>query len=598
MAKRLRRAEPSVDTATRTPLRVAAPRRSLSDVRLRSGIAAAALLLMVCAAPPAAGQGRGTLDYTRVLDTSGGVYIEGSISYLRVRDGNGALVLARQEGPIVRFRVRRSLPAGRYRLTSFERPCDGNCSALDLPVARCSRRIKILAGGRTGVRTTVRPARGCRMSVKARPALFPPPARIAAARRFLRGRTGIESWALLDSHGRVHGYTPNRVYVSASVVKAMLLVAYLRKIGNRMPSPAERASLGPMITVSDNGRASAIYGRVGGAALQALARRARMRTFSDVGYWSGALFSATDQARFFAVFDRLTPPRSRRYARSLLSSIVAYQRWGFSRFSLANGFKTFFKGGWRGRTREPGPRGRSVRARPAEDLDGGAHRRQPLPRLRHRNAARRGAADLQAPPGPARPARRRAALSTCTATDRASRSTWSTGRRTTSPAAVCPATARTGRSCASPPPATWRVQRHLRRRGLGLLVLDAYRPARATQALVRWARAKRSGRARGHLHRSAKPPQHRHRGGPDAGAQLRRPPARDGQRLRRPEPPRAHRQRRRAALRNRLSSSGRWSASGTAPTGASGGTSSTASRRAPTSTCRSAAPVPNRPRPP
>ena len=40
-----------------------------------------------------------------------------------------------------------------------------------------------------------------------------------------------------------------------------------------------------------------------------------------------------------------------------------------------------------------------------------------------------------------------------------------------------------------------RVQRRLRRRGLGLEVLDAYRPARASRALVRWAR--RTGR--GHL---------------------------------------------------------------------------------------------------
>jgi len=40
-----------------------------------------------------------------------------------------------------------------------------------------------------------------------------------------------------------------------------------------------------------------------------------------------------------------------------------------------------------------------------------------------------------------------------------------------------------------------RVQRLLRRRGLGLELLDAYRPARASRALVRWAR--RSGR--GHL---------------------------------------------------------------------------------------------------
>ena len=37
-----------------------------------------------------------------------------------------------------------------------------------------------------------------------------------------------------------------------------------------------------------------------------------------------------------------------------------------------------------------------------------------------------------------------------------------------------------------------RVQRRLRRRGLGLLVLDAYRPARASRALARWA--ERSGR--------------------------------------------------------------------------------------------------------
>ena len=37
-----------------------------------------------------------------------------------------------------------------------------------------------------------------------------------------------------------------------------------------------------------------------------------------------------------------------------------------------------------------------------------------------------------------------------------------------------------------------RVQRRLRRRGLGLLIFDAYRPARASRALVRWAQ--RSGR--------------------------------------------------------------------------------------------------------
>jgi D-alanyl-D-alanine dipeptidase len=38
------------------------------------------------------------------------------------------------------------------------------------------------------------------------------------------------------------------------------------------------------------------------------------------------------------------------------------------------------------------------------------------------------------------------------------------------------------------------VQRYLRPRGLGLLILDAYRPVRATEALVRWA--EQTGRGR------------------------------------------------------------------------------------------------------
>ncbi len=467
-------------------------------MRLRSGIAGAALLLL-WAAPPAFGQARGTLDYTRVLDTSEGVYIEGSISYLRVRALRGALVLERSSGPGVRFRVRTKLAAGRYRVTSFERPCDGNCTVLDPPVARCSKRITVFPGGRTGVRTTVRPTDGCRMKVKARPELFPPAGRVAAARRFLRGRAGIESWALLDSHGRMHGFAPRRIYVSASLVKAMLLVAYLRKIGNRMPTRFEQATLGPMITVSDNGRASAVYGRVGGSALRALARRAGMRRFHDAGYWSGALFSAEDQARFFAVFDRLTPPRSRAYARRLLSSIVRYQRWGFSRFSLARGFRTFFKGGWRNTSRgslvheaalfERGP----LRISMAVLTDGN-------PSHGYGTATLRGVAQ-RIFGGP------RSAAAALDGDPRHLRAGLVDVHRH-GPGIAVDLVYRTARNLTGRPlpgycrnwgllrrpaaRALGRVQRYLHRRGLGLLVLDAYRPARGTRALVRWAR--RSGR--------------------------------------------------------------------------------------------------------
>jgi D-alanyl-D-alanine dipeptidase len=445
-----------------------------------AAVAALAASLAYAQAP------RGKLDFRRVLS---GPYIEGSISFLRVRDARGVLVVNESGSHGLRWRVRRRLPAGRYRLTSFERPCDGNCSLLDSPTDRCSRRITIIAHGRTGVGVTVRPFLGCRIRVRARPALFPPPDRVRAARRFLSRRDGIVSWALIDSHGRMHGLAARRTFISASLVKAMLLVSYLRQVGNRAPTTSERAMLGPMITRSDNELATAVFARVGDLRLRALAARAGMKRFSVNGYWSGAQFSAADQARFFRVFDRLVPKRSRAYARGLLSSIVAWQRWGFSRFSLAAGFRTFFKGGWRGTgvgqlvheaaLFERGPLRVSMAVlsdgNPSHDygtatLQGVAQRI-----FRGRAAAAvSGLVDVhRSAPG----IRVELAYATRENLTRRRLPGYCENRALLLPHAA--------RSLA-------RVQRYLRRRGLGLLVRDAYRPARASRALVRWA--ERSGR--------------------------------------------------------------------------------------------------------
>jgi D-alanyl-D-alanine dipeptidase len=447
---------------------------------------------VVLAAPAAVAQGpTGTLDFRRFLDLSRGPYIEGSVSFLRVVDARGRLVLEERSSGRVRWRVKRRLPRGRYRVTSFERPCSGNCGLLDPPRERCARRIRIFAGGRTGVRATVRPHRGCRMRARARPALFPSADRLGAARRFLTGRAGVVSWALIDTHGRLHGLDARRAYVSASLVKAMVLVAYLRQAGNREPTASERAMLGPMITRSDNGLATSVFSRVGDAALRELATRAGMRTFSVSGYWSGATFSAADQARFFRVFDRLVPRRSRAYARGLLSSIVAWQRWGFSRYSLAAGFNTFFKGGWRGTAHgrlvheaalfERGP----LRLSMAVLSDGN-------PSHEYGTATLRGVAERIFRPSRARTAtgdlvdiQRLAPGIRVELAYRTSRNI--TGRRLPG---YCE---NKGLLLASAARDLARVQRHLRRRGLGLLVVDAYRPARASRALVRWA--ERSGRA-------------------------------------------------------------------------------------------------------
>jgi D-alanyl-D-alanine dipeptidase len=335
----------------------------------------------------------------------------------------------------------------------------------------------------------MRPGRGCRLRVRARPALFPPPDRVRAARRFLSRRSGLVSWALIDSHGRMHGLAARRTFISASLVKAMLLVAYLRQAGDRLPTAGERALLGPMITRSDNDLASAVFARVGDADLGALAAKAGMRSFSVSGYWSGAHFSAADQARFFRVFDRLVPPRSRAYARGLLSSIVAWQRWGFSRFSQAAGFQTFFKGGWRstglGRLVHEAAlfeRG-SLRVSMAILSDGN-------PSHDYGTATLRGAARLIFRPGAKASVTglvdiRRSAPGIRVELAYATRDNL-TGRRLPgycdNRALLLPHAARS----------LARVQRRLRRRGLGLLVRDAYRPARASRALVRWA--ERSGR--------------------------------------------------------------------------------------------------------
>jgi len=454
--------------------------------------------------PAAADATPGTLDLRQSLDRSHGLYVEGSVSYVRVRGVRGKLVVARRVNR-ARFRMRRQLGSGRYRVISYQRPCDGNCSQLDPPTDRCARHVRILSGGLTEVAVRVRPGRRCRISRRALPARFPPVRRVRAVQRWLRSRGGINSWALVDSWGQMHRFAPNRVYVSASLVKAMLLVAYLRGIGNRAADAGERAPLGPMITVSSNDAADTVYSRVGDAALYRLARLARMRTFSIAGYWANAHFSAEDQARFFNRIDRLVPKASRGYARGLLSSIVSYQRWGFSRYSLAAGFKTFFKGGWRGTgagqlVHEAAlfERGRT-RISMAVLTDGNPSHDYGTETLRgvaqrvFRPGRRVRAQQNEAPKEAGSPATRRAGLVDVhrfAPSIRVNLSYRTKHNETGAPLpGYCENWALMHERAALN---LGQVQRLLRRQGLGLLILDAYRPVRATQALVRWA--ERTGR--------------------------------------------------------------------------------------------------------
>ena len=122
--------------------------------------------------------------------------------------------------------------------------------------ARDDRRARRVGAGREA-----RPRR-------ARAAEAPERRRAARRRRGTpRDREGVVSLAIVNSDGRLRGYRENRRYASASVVKAMLLAAEMRRLkhaGERLDSSTD-ALLTAMITVSDNDAADTIYARVGDA---------------------------------------------------------------------------------------------------------------------------------------------------------------------------------------------------------------------------------------------------------------------------------------------------------------------------------------------
>jgi hypothetical protein len=172
--------------------------------------------------------------------------------------------------------------------------------------------------------------------------------RVASAAGYVEGRAGVESFALVDDRGRLHGYRVRLRAHSASLLKAMALVGYLSlpSVRDRELNDRDRALLGPMIRRSDNATAGVVLGTVGSTRLYRLARRAGMLDFSFAWpIWGNSTTSARDQARFFYRIDRLVPRRHKGYTRAVLASIVPSQRWGIPPASPP-GWKIHFKGGW------------------------------------------------------------------------------------------------------------------------------------------------------------------------------------------------------------------------------------------------------------
>jgi len=180
------------------------------------------------------------------------------------------------------------------------------------------------------------------------PPLYPASRRVVAAARYLASRAGVTAFAEVDDRGRLAGVNLHRRFHSASVVKSMLLVAYLQMLQaqHRALDAQSQALLYPMIHSSDNGAASAVLAIVGEHALDEVARDAHMRDYESGGSsWGFTEVSASDLARFFFIQDTLIPSRFDGYARGLLSGIEASESWGIPAIARPE-FRVFFKGGW------------------------------------------------------------------------------------------------------------------------------------------------------------------------------------------------------------------------------------------------------------
>jgi hypothetical protein len=166
---------------------------------------------------------------------------------------------------------------------------------------------------------------------------------VRAAIAYAHTRAGDVSFAVRTQH-REWGWRVTRTVPSASVLKAMLLVAYLddARVRDRALGARDRALIDPMIERSDNLAATRVLQFVGARGVYGVAQRAGMRRFSlDPGVWGLSRIDAADQARFFLHVDSHVVARHRAAAMHLLASVTPSQRWGIGRLRLL-----YFKGGW------------------------------------------------------------------------------------------------------------------------------------------------------------------------------------------------------------------------------------------------------------
>jgi hypothetical protein len=170
---------------------------------------------------------------------------------------------------------------------------------------------------------------------------------VKAAVSYVHTRKGEVRFAVRTGD-RLWGYRRTDGVHSASVIKALLLVAYLDdpRVRARPLRAADHRLIDPMIRRSDNVAATRVLAYLGPARVRAAARRAGMRRFRlDPVVWGKSRIDASDQTRFFLHFEAHVVARHRASALHLLRTVVPSQRWGVARVR-PDGWRLYFKGGW------------------------------------------------------------------------------------------------------------------------------------------------------------------------------------------------------------------------------------------------------------
>jgi Beta-lactamase enzyme family len=175
-------------------------------------------------------------------------------------------------------------------------------------------------------------------------AVWPSAAALATTEPWLRGRIGVTALAVIDSRGRLHGYRYDTPFGSASLVKAMLLVQYLRTHAD-IPRHV-RLLLTRMIVDSDNAATDRVFAQVGTGGLSDLARVAGMGRFTPSNVWALSRVTAADQARFFYRIDNLVPQRHRPLLERVLGEHGPYRGWGIPQEALLRDWHVWWKDGW------------------------------------------------------------------------------------------------------------------------------------------------------------------------------------------------------------------------------------------------------------